>query len=90
MKNYKARESIAELLEFPKDIMLDTSKIVMLGNLQIFIENHKGIIEYTDKKMRVNTRFGVIEIEGEKLHLKSISADEIAIKGKIVSLIFSN
>ena len=50
MKSYEAKESIAELLEFPKDIMLDTSKVVMIGNLQIFIENHKGIIEYTEKK----------------------------------------
>jgi len=90
MKSYKARESIAELLEFPKDIMLDTSKITMIGNLQILVENHKGIIEYTDKKMRINTRFGMLEIEGEKLHLKSISADEITINGKIVKLLFSS
>ena len=89
MKSYEAKESIAELLEFPKDTMLDTSKVVMIGNLQIFIENHKGIIEYTEKKMRISTRYGILAIEGEKLHLKSISSDEIAINGKIERLIFS-
>ena len=58
MKSYKARESIAELLEFPKDIMLDTSKITMIGNLQILVENHKGIIEYTDKKCALRLDLG--------------------------------
>ena len=62
----------------------------MIGNLEILVENHKGIIEYTDKKMRINTRFGMLGIEGEKLHLKSISADEITINGKIVKLLFSS
>ncbi|MCD5410461.1 MAG: hypothetical protein LRZ93_02245 [Clostridiales bacterium] len=58
MKSYKARESIAELLEFPKDIMLDTSKITMIGNLQILVENHKGILSIQIKKCALRLDLG--------------------------------
>ena len=37
--------NISEALELPKDIVMDLPKITILGNIQINISNHKGIIE---------------------------------------------
>ncbi len=82
-KGNGVKKSIAEILELPKDIILDLPKIIMIGNLQIYIENHKGILEYTDNRIRINTKNGVLRIIGKNLMLKNIVMEEIIIVGKI-------
>ncbi len=82
-KGNGVKKSIAEILELPKDIVLDLPKIIMIGNLQIYIENHKGILEYTDNRIRINTKNGVLRIIGKNLMLKNIVMEEIIIVGKI-------
>ncbi|MBF8982004.1 sporulation protein YqfC [Lutibacter sp. B2] len=87
-KTKEIKESISELLELPKDIMLDLPRITLLGNLQLYIENHKGIIEYTKVRIRVNTRDGILRIMGNDLLIKNIVSEEIVICGKIHSIEF--
>lgn len=86
--NDEIKKSLAEILELPKDIMLDLPKITMVGNLQIYIENHKGILEYTNNRIRINTKDGVLRIIGKNLVLKNIIAEEIIIVGEINQLEF--
>ena len=59
--------NISEALELPKDIVMDLPKITIIGNIQINILNHKGIIEYTENTLRINSSIGIIKIEGTKL-----------------------
>ena len=40
----KSREVIAEKLDIPKDIILNMPKITIIGQEEITIENHKGIV----------------------------------------------
>lgn len=82
-ENGGIKKGLAEVLELPKDIILDLPKIIMVGNLQIYIENHKGILEYTDNRIRINTKNGILRIIGENLILKNIVAEEIFIVGEI-------
>ncbi len=82
-KSNGVKRSIAEMLELPKDIVLDLPKIIMVGNLQVYIENHKGIIEFTDNKVRINTKNGTLCITGKNLILKNIVLEEIIIVGEI-------
>jgi sporulation protein YqfC len=77
------KNSIAEALEMPKDIVLDLPKIIMVGNLQVVIENHKGIIEYTSNQIRIYTKLGTLRILGKSLLLKNIVLEEIVIVGEI-------
>jgi len=75
--------SISEALELPKDIVMDLPKIVMVGNIQLNISNHKGIIEYNQDTLRVNSSIGVIKITGSNLKLKTILSEEIVVNGFI-------
>ncbi|NMB09018.1 MAG: sporulation protein YqfC [Tissierellia bacterium] len=78
--------NISEALELPKDIVMDLPKITIIGNIQINILNHKGIIEYTENTLRINSSIGIIKIEGTKLELKTILQEEIIAIGNIESL----
>ncbi|NLY78080.1 MAG: sporulation protein YqfC [Tissierellia bacterium] len=75
--------NISEALELPKDLILDLPKIVMIGNIQINISNHKGIVEYTQEVLRVNSSIGIIKISGSDMELKTILSEEIIVKGNI-------
>lgn len=88
-KTQEIKKSLAEILELPQDIILDIPKITMVGNLQIYIENHKGIIEYTKSRIRINSKSGILRIIGNNLVLKSILTDEIIIIGEIQEVEFT-
>ncbi|TYP54976.1 sporulation protein YqfC [Thermosediminibacter litoriperuensis] len=82
----KAR--IFDALELPKDIVLDLPRITVTGKVGAFIENHKGILEYSSDRVCINTKLGPLVIKGQDLIIKSVVADEIVVEGKIRSLEF--
>lgn len=43
-KFQRGKEKILNKLDLPSDISLDLPKIIVIGNREITIENHKGII----------------------------------------------
>ena len=81
MDNVKS--SLTEMLDLPVDIAMDLPKITILGNKVVSISNHRGIIEYTDKLIRVNSKIGIIRITGEELEIKNILSEEIIIEGEV-------
>ena len=87
-KSYKIKEKISDALELPKDITLDIPKITMLGTDSAAVENHKGVINYSDNQIRINTGCGILTISGHKLAIKSIIQEEIIITGKISNVSF--
>ena len=68
--------------------MLDLPKVSLVGDLQVNIENHKGIIEYSPTQIRVSSNSGMLKIKGNKLYIKVIIKEEIVITGEIQSLEF--
>lgn len=82
----KFKKQLSDFFEIPSDVMLDLPKIVLVGNLQIFIENHRGIAEYTLEKVRIKVGEGEVGITGHNLTLRNIKADEICVEGQITSL----
>lgn len=82
------KNAVSEILELPKDIMLGLPKITMIGKLETYIENHKGIIEYSKEIIRINTNEGVLKITGKEMSIKSIITEEVSITGEIISVEF--
>lgn len=84
----KWQERAASFLEIPREVALDLPKIVMVGDVQIFIENHKGIIEYSPEKVRIRTSLGELAVLGENLFLRHIVMEEIILEGKINGVLY--
>lgn len=86
----KRREAIskvmAEFLEIPKDLVLDLPKITVIGRNELYLENHRGIIEYNLTRLRVNLSRGFVEIEGNNLEIKALMPEEMSIFGEIRSI----
>ena len=79
-------EKITRYLELPPEIIFNLPKIVLVGNLQIMIENHRGLIEYSPGKIRISVNLGELEIKGKELVIASITKDEICLEGDISGL----
>lgn len=79
-------KKITHFLELPKEIVYNLPKVTLIGNLQLVIENHGGIIEYSTGKIRVSVNSGEIEITGNDLAICNISRDEICLDGDISEL----
>ncbi len=75
--------AMADLLEIPKDLVLDIPKITMIGRGELYLENHRGIIEYSKQRLRINLSRGFLEILGDHLEIKALLPDEIKIAGDI-------
>ena len=84
----EVKNKISDRLELPKDIVMDLPKITVMGNQEMVVENHKGIIEYTTELIRVNMGNRVLKVQGERLNIKSILTEELLIEGNIRSIIF--
>jgi sporulation protein YqfC len=82
-KLQEVKTTVSEMFELPKDIMLNLPRISMIGNNQMLVENHRGVIEYTPQKIRLNSTIGVIRVEGQDMDLKNIAADDVMITGVI-------
>ena len=52
----------------------------------MIIENFKGILEYEDYYIRINTSLGIININGFELKLENMTNDDIKVNGKVESI----
>lgn len=75
-------EKIFTKLDFPEDISLDVPKFIILGNNQITIENHKGIMSFERNNVKINSKIGTVSIDGEEFEIIFIGEDSITISGK--------
>ena len=77
---------INDMLEIPKEVYSNEPKLVITGFNEMVIENYKGILEYDDFYVKINSYIGSINIHGFNLRLEKMTEDNIRIIGKIESM----
>ncbi len=82
----KRKSKINQILEMPREIDNKEPKITIISFDEILIENYKGILEYEEFFIKVDTEIGIININGYKLTLEQITDEDIGIKGSIKSI----
>jgi sporulation protein YqfC len=82
----KWRENMADFFELPKDLLFNIPRVTLIGRVQLYLENHKGIIEYSSEILRLKIRDGEMVIKGNNLIIKNFFGEEIFIEGNICSL----
>lgn len=79
-------QALAGIFEIPQDIILDLPRITLLGNKQLLVENHKGIIEYDSSLIRIKMSQGELIITGKNFTLGNLQLEQILIEGTIAEL----
>ncbi|MGM7635609.1 sporulation protein YqfC [Bacillus sp. FJAT-52991] len=83
MKNW-----LANSMNLPEDVMMDLPRITIIGQLHIYIENHRGLLAFSDKEVRLLLTKGQLLIQGHSFTIKTILPEEILLEGKIVKLMY--
>jgi len=82
----KLKQALVNTADLPEDVMMDLPRITMIGQLHIYIENHRGLIAFSDTEIRTSLSKGELSIKGENLVIKAILPEEILLEGIIHSV----
>ena len=91
-KNIKVKKinKFGKLLELPEEITSNEPKVTIMGFSKMLIENYKGILDYQEFFIRINTYTGIININGFNLSLSEMTGEDIMVTGKIDSVDFES
>lgn len=77
------RAMFAEALEMPEELALDLPRVTLIGNVSLHIENHRGIINYSAREVRLRVSEGYPIARGSGFKLRSISKTDVSLEGEI-------
>jgi len=86
----RVRNWMADKMDLPQDVMMDLPRITMIGQIHVYIENHRGLLGFTDSEVRLLLKQGQLLIKGKALVIKTILPEEILLEGKIDQVIYLN
>jgi len=82
----KKESDLLEKLHLPKDITQGAFILTAIGNKELYIENYKGILEYTANCIRVQGKNTYIVVKGRGLKIEHYTEEDMLIKGCISSV----
>lgn len=81
MISEEKKNNMAESLCLPKDLVMGAAILTATGNTDLYVENYKGIIEYTEERILLQTKTCQIEICGTKLSIAYYTNEDMKICG---------
>jgi len=79
----KLLEGAAELFDLPADLVAGLPHIEVVGNTYFYMEHHRGILSYSSREIDINGEACIVRVYGEDMELKSMTGDQLRIKGTI-------
>ena len=86
----RKEKKLDDILEIPVELSTNNPKVTIVGFEKILIENYKGILEYQEYFVRLDTYIGIININGFNLKLEEMTTDDLLVTGKIDSIDFES
>ncbi|WP_227395111.1 YabP/YqfC family sporulation protein [Jeotgalibacillus aurantiacus] len=79
----KWMQSAQALLRLPDDLIYDIPKIVWIGRQLLFIENHKGLLYYSDRQIAFSSGCGKVLVAGRDLLISAMTGEQVTIRGMV-------
>ena len=74
---------VAELFDLPGEMVGTLPHLELLGDKQLYLERHRGILSYSEEVLDINTPAGVLRLRGTGLRILSMTAEALRIGGGI-------
>ena len=79
-------EKIEAVLELPSGLFAGLAHLELSGNREAIIEGCKGVLEYDENLVRINTGKMIIRFLGRNLTIRNLTEDSAVIEGYITSI----
>jgi sporulation protein YqfC len=76
-------QSIVGALKLPKDVCLGALRVTLNGSLEAWIENYKGILEYSQERILLQAKTCQVCFEGSRLRIEYYTYEDMKISGNI-------
>jgi len=77
------------MLDLPQDVVFDLPRVTMIGNMQLYVENHRGVLHFSETYLKLALTQGSMEIRGKQLSIRAILPEEVFIEGLIDEVKYS-
>lgn len=84
----KFKQWVTDQMDLPPDVLMDLPRLTMIGQLHLYIENHRGVLRFSQQELRLLLAKGQLLIKGEQFVIKSILPEELLLEGKIDSVLY--
>lgn len=76
-------EDLGDLFDLPAEAFAGSAKISVTAGKHALIDNHKGVLAFSDSQVLVSCARGRLAISGSSLRLDTMSASQLLVSGKI-------
>lgn len=83
------KRRLTDLLELPADVTLDLPRVQIIGQIHLTVENHRGLVEYSDQRVIIGVPTGRLVVQGDDLAIGFINAEEVTVLGLIRGVHFA-
>ena len=81
--NLIRKEVFVDTLKLPKDVCMGALRVTLTGNTEAWVENYRGILEYTEQTILLQTKTCQVCFEGSKLSIDYYTNEDMKISGCI-------
>ena len=82
-RNEERKEALVDSLRLPKDICMGAMKVTLTGNREAWIENYRGLLEYTESHILLQGKACQVCFEGARLSIDYYTNEDMKISGCI-------
>lgn len=73
-------------LQLPKDVCMGALRVTLTGNCEAWIENYRGILEYSNQTILLQAKNCQVCFEGTRLSIDYYTNEDMKISGYICSV----
>ncbi len=84
--NHRVRKWFSDLFDLPPEVVEEVPRIELIGEDHLYIENHKGVLFFSQDRLQLQLIKGSLLVLGDHLKLKLINQNMISVTGKITEL----
>lgn len=78
----------SQTFELPSEVTLELPRITMVGSIHAYIENHHGLMLFSEKELLLKVHKGQVRINGKDFVLKMMIEKDILLEGTIKDVRF--
>lgn len=79
-------EKVAQTFSLPADAVAGLPLIELIGDRQVRVENHRGILAYDTREIHIGGGRVTIRVRGLEMELKVMNRGELLITGQIFAV----